>query len=106
MSALGQKPTCALQKAMSALHPMRPRKRTWNFRTGNFVGRYCDRSSIRFWGVAGGCDPTCDAARGYRTRGRRQKYWHDLSLAEGELRLLKNLEAAVERGLFSLKTFW
>jgi len=54
MSALGQKPTCALQKAMSALHPMRPRKRTWNFRTGNFVGRYCDRSSIRFWGVAGG----------------------------------------------------
>src|SRR6185312_211426 len=75
MSALGQKPTFALQKAMSALHPIATAKADMKFPNRKFCRSVLRPLQHPILGCGRGRgDPTCDAARGYRTRGRRLKY--------------------------------
>src|SRR6187397_3689297 len=56
MSALGQKPTCAAQKGMSALHPKAPRKRLLSKTHVRFApksGHVRCTSSFLLWAING-----------------------------------------------------
>ena len=106
MSALGQKPTFALQKAMSALHPIATAKADMKFPNRKFCRSVLQPLQHPILGCGrGGVDPTCGPPEAMVGEVEGENVDTTYPPCGGRAPLVEKYRARSNAGLFRLKHF-